>query len=65
MERGEYGAASMDYSKIQELDPSTDMRQKIKDAQKKERSPKRKTTTERLVLLRAAQMLISRRLTAL
>ena len=35
MERGEYGAASMDYSKIQELDPSTDMRQKIKDAQKK------------------------------
>ena len=42
MERGEYGAASMDYSKIQELDPSTDMRQKIKDAQKKERESKKK-----------------------
>lgn len=30
MERGEYTAAIMDYSKIQELDPSTNMKQKIK-----------------------------------
>lgn len=42
MERGEYGAASMDYSKVQELDPNSDLRQKIKDAQKKERESKKK-----------------------
>ena len=32
----------MDYSKIQEVDPSTDMRQKIKDAQKKDKESKKK-----------------------
>lgn len=42
MERGEYGAASMDYSKVQEIDPNMDMRQKIKDAQKKEKESKKK-----------------------
>jgi len=37
MERGEYTAASMDYSKIQELDPSSNFKEKIKECQKKER----------------------------
>jgi len=36
MERGEYTAASMDYSKIQELDPSSNFKKKIKECQKKE-----------------------------
>ena len=42
MERGEYTAAIMDYNKIQELDPTTNMKQKIKEAQKKEREAKKK-----------------------
>ena len=37
MERGEFTAAIMDYNKIQELDPTANMKQKIKEAQKKER----------------------------
>ena len=32
----------MDYNKIQELDPSADLRAKIKDAQKKEKESKKK-----------------------
>ena len=32
----------MDYNKIQEIDPSCDMRQKIKEAQKKEKQAKKK-----------------------
>ena len=35
MERGEFTAAIMDYNKIQELDPTANMKQKIKEAQKK------------------------------
>jgi hypothetical protein len=35
MERGEYTAAIMDYSKIQELNPSCNMGDKIKLAKKK------------------------------
>jgi tetratricopeptide (TPR) repeat protein len=37
MERGEYTAALMDYSKIQELNPSCNMNDKIKLAKKKEK----------------------------
>lgn len=32
----------MDYNKIQQLDPSADMRKQIKDAQVKEREAKKK-----------------------
>lgn len=35
MERGEYSAAIMDYSKIESLDSSANLKAKIKDAQKK------------------------------
>lgn len=42
MERGEYTAAIMDYNKIQEVDPSSNMKAKIKEAQKKEREAKKK-----------------------
>lgn len=35
MERGEYSDAAMDYGKIQELDPSANMKAKIQEAQKK------------------------------
>lgn len=37
MERGQYAAAIMDFNKIEELDPSANMKAKIKQAQKKER----------------------------
>ena len=42
MERGEYTAAIMDYSKIQELDPSVNLNAKIKEAKKKEKESKKK-----------------------
>ena len=42
MERGEFTAAIMDYNKIQELDPSCNMKQKIKEAQAKEKQAKKK-----------------------
>ena len=42
MERGEYTAAIMDYSKIQELDPSANLSAKIKEAKKKEKESKKK-----------------------
>ena len=42
MERGEYTAAIMDYNKIQEVDPTANMKAKIKDAQKKQREAKKK-----------------------
>ena len=42
MERGEYTAAVMDYNKIQEVDPSSNMRDKIKYAQKREKEAKKK-----------------------
>ncbi len=42
MERGEYTAAIMDYSKIQELDPSANMKANIKQAQKKQKEAKKK-----------------------
>lgn len=35
MERGEFTAAIADYNKIQEVDPSTNMKQKIREAQAK------------------------------
>ena len=35
MDRGEYGDAALDYGKIQELDPSANMKAKIQEAQKK------------------------------
>ena len=35
MERGQYTAAIMDYNKIQEIDPNTNMKAQIKEAQKK------------------------------
>jgi predicted TPR repeat methyltransferase len=35
MERGEYTAAIMDYSKIQELDPTVNLNAKIQEAKKK------------------------------
>lgn len=35
MEREDYTAAVNDYSKIQELDPNANMKQKIAEAQKK------------------------------
>ena len=35
MEREDYSAAIMDYSKIQELDPSANLKEKIKEAKKK------------------------------
>jgi len=42
MERGEYTAAIMDYSKIQELNPSCNMGDKIKLAKKKEKEARKK-----------------------
>lgn len=42
MERGEYGQAAMDYGRIQELDPSANLKAKIAEAQKKERQAKKK-----------------------
>ena len=42
MERGEFTAAIMDYSKIQELDPSCNMQEKIKVAKKKEKEARKK-----------------------
>lgn len=42
MERGEYTAAIMDYSKIQELDSSCNMQDKIRVAKKKEKEARKK-----------------------
>lgn len=42
MEREDYGAALNDYSKIQELDPTANMKAKIDEAKKKERQAKKK-----------------------
>ena len=42
MEREDYSGAIMDYSKIQELDPSANLKEKIKEAKKKERLAKKK-----------------------
>lgn len=35
MDRGEYTAAIMDFNKIEEIDPSANMKAKIREAQKK------------------------------
>lgn len=42
MEREDYTAALNDYCKIQELDPSANMKPKIDEAKKKERQAKKK-----------------------
>lgn len=42
MEREDYTAALNDYSKIQELDPSANMKAKIDEARKKEKQAKKK-----------------------
>lgn len=42
MEREEYTDAIHDYAKIQELDPSVNMKAKIDEAKKKERMAKKK-----------------------
>lgn len=42
MEKEQYTAAIHDYAKIQELDPSTNMKPKIEEAKKKERMAKKK-----------------------
>lgn len=42
MERKQFTAAIMDYSKIEELDPSANMKAKIKDAKIKQKEAKKK-----------------------
>jgi tetratricopeptide (TPR) repeat protein len=42
MEREDYSAALNDYCKIQELDPSANMKSKIEEAKKKEKQAKKK-----------------------
>jgi DnaJ family protein C protein 7 len=42
MERGDYSNALKDFSKIQEVDPSINLKDKIKEASKKEKQAKKK-----------------------
>lgn len=54
MERGEYSAAIMDYSKIESLDSSANLKAKIKDAQKKQKQAKKKDYYKILEIERGA-----------